>query len=100
MTDESFIQTNAQGETVAWVGPDATKLFAATALATALDLYAKHRMQVNRAYTPSKMLEAAGRLCGKTYRRGQHAEACKDVRLWVATMKAALPVFDAAEAVR
>lgn len=95
--NDSYIEVGGENAPTVWAGPDATRLFAAIALATALDLYARRRLLVNRNYTPTKMLAAAGRLCGKTYRRGQHAEAWLDVRQWVNAMKAAMPVLDARE---
>lgn len=89
MTD-SHINVAPGGTT--FVGPHATALFAAIALRRGLLLYAKSKMLPNRMWTPTRMLEAATRTTGHAYKRGQYAEAAKDLADWIATMKAALPV--------
>lgn len=73
-------------------GPDAVHLFRATALWSALKLYAKTGLKPNRAWTPTAMLTMATGYTGKKYRRGQHAKAAEDVKLWIDAMKAAIPV--------
>jgi hypothetical protein len=90
MTDESYI-TSGPGHTT-FVGPDATKLFAAATLRTAIGFYIKTKMQVNRAYTPTAMRAAAGRITGKSYKRSELAKAEADLSIWIEAMKAALPV--------
>jgi hypothetical protein len=90
MTTESFIH-HAKHGTVSFVGKDAVSFYAATVLASALKLYGKHRIKVNRAYTPKNMLAAATRITGKTYKRGAYLQASQDVRQWAQTMRAALP---------
>jgi len=90
MSNESYIKTGA-GHTT-FVGPDATKLFAAAALKSAIGLYVKTGMRANRAYSPTAMSEAAGRITGKTYKRGQLAQAAADLQVWIDAMKAALPI--------
>jgi hypothetical protein len=89
MTD-SEIKSFGNGGT-AFVGKDAVRLYQATALASALRLYAKTKMQVNRMYTPSAMLKAATAVTGKAYKRGQHQQAADDLKLWADEMAAALP---------
>jgi hypothetical protein len=89
---ESFIEAN--NASMSFVGPDATRLFAATALRGAIDLYVKTGMKVNRAYTPTNMLAAAARITGQAYRRGQLPQASADLKAWIDAMRAALPVID------
>lgn len=93
MQQQSHIQSHAGGA-ISFVGADATKLYSATVLKSALRLYAKTGMKVNRAYTPSAMLAAAERITGKTYRRGQYQQAQDDLQTWCDTMSAALPKLD------
>lgn len=92
MSDDSYIKVGA-GHTL-FAGPDATKLFAATMLRSAIDLYVETGVKVNRAYTPTAMLAAASRYTGKPYKRGPRglAAASADLTQWIEAMKAALPV--------
>jgi hypothetical protein len=87
--NDSEIKTGPGGTTFA--GPDAVALYRATALASGLRLYAKTGMQPNRAWTPTAMLKAATGITGKKYKRGEHAKAADDIKLWADTMSAALP---------
>lgn len=54
--------------------------YQALVIAKACEFYAKHKMQVNRAYTPTRMLKAAEHITGIKYKRGQHAQAAQDIR--------------------
>lgn len=89
--DASYIEYRADGNAASFVGPDAVAVYAAATLCSAMRLYAKTGIRVNRAYTPTAMLKRAGEICGKTYKRNQMQQASDDVALWVQTMKAALP---------
>ena len=53
--------------------------YRALVIKQACKLYAKHKMQVNRAYTPTAMLKAASGITGKAYKRGQHQQAADDI---------------------
>ncbi len=64
-------------------------IFRALAIASALDLYAKTGMKVNRAYTPTAMIAAANEMTGHVYRRGQYAAAAMALRELADRMKAA-----------
>jgi len=89
--DESYIERGTAS--TSFVGPDATKLFAATAVRAAIDLYLKTGLKANRAYTPTNMLRFASNLTGKSYKRGRAglAQASSDIKLWCDEMAAALP---------
>jgi hypothetical protein len=54
-------------------------IFALCVISSALNSYAKHKLIMNRAYTPTSMLAAAARYTGKTYKRGQYAQAASDL---------------------
>jgi len=89
---ESYIETG-EGHTT-FVGPDATHLFAAMTLRSAMNLYIKVKVQVNRAYTPKNMLLTASRFTGKTYKRGQLKQAAADLHVWIEAMKSAMPIVN------
>lgn len=75
-----------------YVGPDAVNLYRAKVLMTSLSLYAKTGMIPTRGVTAMVMLKMAQEYTGKTYKRGQHAQAAEDVKVWVNTMQTALPI--------
>jgi hypothetical protein len=81
MNNMNSITTN-DGSTC-FNGPDATKVFAAQVLSSALRGYAKHRLLMSRGYTPTKMLVAATRYTGVRYKRGEYAKASNDLSMWV-----------------
>lgn len=90
--DASEIVHHDGGTTFA--GKDAVNLFRAATLMSALKFYAKTGMKVTRNVSPGDMLKLANQYTGKTYKRGQYAEAAEGVRVWIETMKAALPITD------
>ena len=57
-------------------------------LKSALQLYAKIKMQPNRHLTPTVMLKLASAATGKAYKRGQHANAALDIAALVEARKA------------
>jgi hypothetical protein len=63
-------------------GQTALRVYAATVLMSAIKLYIKSGMKVNRAYTPANMLATASQYTGKTYKRGQLQLAFDDLRAW------------------
>ncbi len=77
---------------VSFVGPDAVALYRALSLAQALRMYARTGLVPTRGITATKLLQLATELTGKRYARGTHAQAADDLRTWIETMKAALPV--------
>ena len=93
MQQSEIIHHKSGGITLA--GPDAVNLYRAAMLKSGLAMYAKSKMLLTRAMTPSAMLAMATQYTGKTYKRGQYAQAAQDVDVWVQTMRAALPVSEA-----
>lgn len=90
--DKSEIVHHNGGTTI--TGKDGINLYRAITLKAALNLYAKTKMLATRNATPTAMLQMATEYTGKTYKRGQHAQAAADVDVWVQTMKAAMPITD------
>jgi hypothetical protein len=73
-------------------GPDATHLFRAVALRSALKL-AKAGIKINRHTTATDLFKMAKEYTGKTYKRGQYDQARYDLTIWIDTMKAAIPIM-------
>lgn len=74
-----------------YTGRDAVNLYRAKTLVVALRMYARSGMIPSRNVTPARMLVLASEYTGKTYKRGEHAQAAEDVMTWVNTMAVAIP---------
>ena len=74
-----------------FVGPDATNLFRAVTLRSALGLL-KVGITPTRGLTTAKALKLATEYTGKKYKRTEIDKAREDIKVWCDTMKAALPV--------
>lgn len=88
--NDSYVRVGKGGTT--FVGPDAVNLVRAATLVGALRMYVRCGMLPTRGVTATVMLRLAKEYTGKTYTRGQHAQAAEDVAVWINTMKAALPI--------
>ena len=77
-----------------FAGADAVHLVRAVHVMSALRLYPRTGMKMTRGATPAVLLAIATEYTGKTYKRRQYDQAAEDVRIWVETMKAALPITD------
>jgi len=89
--NDSYINVG-KGAT-SFIGPDATRLYAAAQLQGFLKLFAKTGIVPTRGINGTRLLALATGYTGKGYKRGQHMQAYEDMCLWVDTMKAALPVL-------
>jgi hypothetical protein len=67
-----------------FTGADGVKTYRATVIKHAIAFYVKTGMKINKAYTPTNMLRAAGEITGKTYKRGQYQKAMSDLGAWLA----------------
>lgn len=63
-------------------GEDIT-VFQARVLRKALEIWVKHKLRVNRAYTPKAMLATASRITGRDFKRGQYAQAIAALDAWI-----------------
>lgn len=79
----------SQGATM-FSGPDATELFRAATLASALGLL-KVGITPTRGLTSKKALALATRYTGQVYKRSEHERARSDLKVWIETMKSAIP---------
>jgi hypothetical protein len=86
---DSEIVVSAGGTMFA--GPDATRLFAAATLRSALGLLAKG-ITPTRGLTITRALAMCQPYTGKQYKRTQIEQARADLLVWIETMKSALPV--------
>lgn len=91
--DDSYISGGPGG--VSFVGHDAVHLFRAVTLKHAILMLAKGIVPT-RGLTSKRALVMAGEYTGMRYKRGQHEEAVRDLDIWIATMRAALPVVERA----
>lgn len=98
MTDLAGIHYNAKGDAVSFSGKDAVEVFRAATLASAIGLLAKG-IKPTRGLTMKKALAMAERYTGRTYKRTEWEQARADIRVWVQTMKSALPTTQDGEAV-
>lgn len=67
--------------------PYAVRCYQALAVKVALRAYAKHKMQVNRAYTPKNMLATASAITGANYKVGDYLKAADDIEKLLEKMK-------------
>lgn len=76
-------------------GPDAVNLYRAATIASGLRLYARTGMLLTRGATPTHLLALARGYTGKAYKgKDKYIQAAADMKVWLDTMKAALPVTD------
>lgn len=66
---------------------DGIAAYQALAIAAGLRFYARTGRQINRAYTPTRMLRFAERITGKKFKRGQYVEAESALREFVFSNK-------------
>lgn len=94
---ENSIETYGNGG-ISFNGPKAVDLFQAVTLKSALNLYARCKMQPNRHWTPTLMLKAAGVYTGQKYKRGEYERAAGDLTLWIAKTRQEIAEEQAARA--
>ncbi len=94
MTEKTEITYREDGNAATFVGRRAVNVFACAAVASALKLYAKTGMKVNRAYTPTNMLAFVNRELGltgkKAFKRGQYVQAAEALSAFLQAEKAAI----------
>lgn len=86
--EQPRITYDKNGDARSFTGREAVDVFAMAVIASGLRLYAKTRMQPNRAYTPTAMLRAAERHTGRKFKRGQYLEAAEALSARVQSEKA------------
>lgn len=88
MTESSI--TIGKGHTT-FVGPDATNLYRAAVIRSALRLLTQG-IKPTRGATMTGTLKLVQGYTGKTYKRTEAERAMADLTVWIETMKSALPV--------
>lgn len=91
---ESSITLDASGRPVSYTGPDAVEVFRAKTIASGLQLWHKTGIRPNRHWTPTAMIQAAGRITHKQYKINKKSVPfiVADLNLWINTMISALPI--------
>jgi hypothetical protein len=56
------------------------KVFQYLVIASALEMWAKHKIKANRSYTPKNMIGTAGRLLGREFAPRDYMGAAKALR--------------------
>ena len=88
MSDSSI--THRSGGGITFAGPDAVRVYQAAALSTGIGLLAAG-IKPRRDWTMTRALAACKQYTGQTYRRTEHERARRDLRVWIETMKSAIP---------
>ena len=65
--------------------PHSIEMYRMTVIRSALKLYIKTGMKVNRMYTPGNMVQQVSQKTGKVYKRGKAGmtEALQDLETWL-----------------
>jgi hypothetical protein len=66
-----------------FTGTAGVSTYQAIVLKSALKLYARTGMKVNRAYTPTNMLKLAGQITGQKFKRGEYMPAHDALAEWI-----------------
>lgn len=69
--------------TVIFEGKTGVATYQAIALKHALVFYAKTGMQVNRAYTPSKMMKLATHITSQKFKARDYMGAARSLQVWL-----------------
>lgn len=70
------------GQTIVLTGRE-VDWFRAKAIAIGLETWAKHKIKVNRAYTPRAMMATASKITGKTFKSTDYLGAASALRAMV-----------------
>lgn len=89
--NESSVTLHASGG-ASFTGKDSVHLFRAITLKASLNLFAKTGMKPTRGVGGPQLRAIATEYTGQAYKRGEEAKAAEDVRVWIETMKAAMPI--------
>lgn len=72
-------------------------IYQAIAIKIALQTYARHKILVNRAYTPGAMMAAASRITGRTFKARDYLGAARALGLWCEAQKNMVPVDESGQ---
>lgn len=88
---ESKLVFDEQGRFTAAIGPDATRLFAATVLKSAIGLLQKG-ITPTRGLTMTRALAKVTEYTGQRYKRTGAELALADLQAWIDTARSTIPV--------
>lgn len=80
-----------KGVAVSYCGPDATELFRAKVLRSAIEMGVKG-IRATRGFSLTKGLAMCERYTGRKYKRTESGQAIADLTIWIETMHSAIPV--------
>jgi hypothetical protein len=66
-----------------FTGAAGVTTYQALVIRKALELYVKTGIRVNRAYTPTAMLNTASKITGKQFKRGEYQKAISELTIWL-----------------
>lgn len=87
---DSNISYDTNGNARCFSGKDAVEVFRAATLASALGLLSKG-ICPTRGFTAKKAFAMVKEYTGQTYKRGEFDRARSDLKVWIETMKSAIP---------
>lgn len=85
-----MITYNQNGDAVSFNGPDAVQCYRVAVLMQSLSLLSKG-IRPTRGLTMKKALLIAKEYTGQDYKRSEWQRAKDDLKVWLETMKSALP---------
>ena len=90
----NYILVTGQNCVTSYIGPLATRLFQARVMRSGLSLHVKTKGVLRHSrYSPTKILEFAGAITGKTYGPRQYQQAIADLDSWIAKTSSTIPVI-------
>ena len=91
MNDSSF-SYHPDGSLACASGPDAIRCIQVATLISAIRMMRTSRIVPTRGFTMKRGLEMASAYTGRKYKRTEAEQAEKDLKVWLETMKSAIPV--------
>jgi hypothetical protein len=85
-----MIRYNEKGDAVSFDGPDAVEVYRVAVLIQAIGLLSKG-IKPTRGLSMKKALLIAKEYTGQDYKRSEWQRAKDDLKVWLETMKSALP---------
>jgi serine protease inhibitor len=69
--------------TTTFTGPLGTEIYRAAVIKHALNLWNKHKLRVNSAYTPRAMMKAASQITGVKFKTRDYPAAIAALDAWI-----------------
>ena len=79
---------------IVFAGQKSTSIYQACVIRQGLRLYAATGMKHSSHVGPTKLMEIAARITGKTYKRGRYLEAAADLDEWIDAARRDVEIVD------